>query len=172
MRFSLNVGGFLFLGPSEGLASLKLDLITHNQTWKIFKKIKPSELPQISTTTFHKFFATDLPSTTPTLNPPGSLPLFAYNTILQEVVSAGFVIDTAYIVHHSIGKARDLIMLPEGIPTLVLPKIIIDELKAVLIAALYQVKLKLVPVVYNHIRLSSHYGKEQSVKMSVYPICD
>lgn len=172
LRFSLNVGGFLFLGPSEGLASLKLDLITHNQTWKIFKKIKTSELPQISTTTFHKFFATDLPSTTPTLNPPGSLPLFAYNTILQEVVSAGFVIDTAYIVHHSIGKARDLIMLPEGIPTLVLPKIIIDELKAVLIAALYQVKLKLVPVVYNHIRLSSHYGKEQSVKMSVYPICD
>ena len=30
LRFSLNIGGFLFLGPSEGLASLKLDLITHN----------------------------------------------------------------------------------------------------------------------------------------------
>ena len=85
LRFSLNVGGFLFLGPSEGLASLKLDLITHNQTWKIFKKIKPSELPQISTTTFHKFFATDLPSTTPTLNPPGSLPLFAYNTFYKRL---------------------------------------------------------------------------------------
>ena len=28
LRFSLKVGGFLFLGPGEGLASLKLDLIT------------------------------------------------------------------------------------------------------------------------------------------------
>ena len=172
LRFSLNVGGFLFLGPSEGLASLKLDLIIHNQTWKIFKKTKPSEYPQISTNLFHKSFSVDLPPPAPNLTPTGSLPLYAYNAILQEVVSAGFIIDTAYLILHSIGNARELILLPEGTPALILTKIIIDELKVALIAALHQAKIKLIPVVYDHIAIPFQNGKEQSIKMSVHPICD
>lgn len=172
LRFSLKIGGFLFLGPSEGLSSLKRDLAVINQTWKIFKKIKPSDFPQIASTLVHKTYAQEprLPESSP--NPAGTLPLFAYNAILQEVVTSGFIIDTSYMILHSIGKARDLITLPEGTPTLNLPKIIIEELRVALIAALHQAKIKLIPVVYDHIRIPNHDGNEHSVKMSVHPICD
>lgn len=87
-------------------------------------------------------------------------------------MSAGFIIDTSYVLLHSIGKARELLILPEGIPSLILTKIIIEELKGTLIAALHQAKSKLMPVVYKNITIHQNSDKEQAIKMAVHPIRD
>lgn len=171
LRFNLNIGGFLFLGSSEGLTSLEPDLTVINPIWKFYKKTKRSPFPLhgliLHTNSLAK---APLPET---INlPTGSLPLYAYNAILQDVVSAGFIIDTSYVLLHSIGKARQLLMLPEGIPSLILPKIIIEELKGALIAALHQAKSKLTPVVYKNIIIQQSPDKDQSVKMTIHPIFD
>jgi two-component system CheB/CheR fusion protein len=171
LRFSLNVGGFLFLGASEGIPSLEPDLILKNPTWKIFKKTKRSNFPINSATAFTE----TLPiSSAASINfvPLRDLPLYAYNAILNDVVSSGFIIDAAYTVLHSIGKARELLMLPEGAPSLILPKIIIDDLKGALIAALHKVKHSLIPVVYENITIHLIHGKKQTLQMAVHPICD
>ena len=172
LRFSLNIGGFLFLGPSEGLSSLEPDLIANNQLWRIFKKTKRSNLPQVFTTLRAQSSTKELqlsPISTPLL---GSLPLYAYNAILQDVVSAGFIIDSSFVVLHSIGKAREMVALPEGAPTLILPKIIIDDLKAPLITALHEAKNKLIAIEYDHIPIHQSPDKVRIVKMAVHPICD
>lgn len=171
LRFSLNMGGFLFLGPSEHISSLEPDLIVKNQTWKIFKKNKRSNFPIISATRFIETLPIPLASSI-NHSPLGELPLYAYNTILRDVVSAGFIIDESYAVLHSIGKARELLILPEGAPSLILPKIIIDDLKGALIAALHKVKNKLIPVVYESIPIHPVHGKKQTIKMTVHPICN
>jgi two-component system CheB/CheR fusion protein len=167
LRYSLTLGGYLFLGSSEGVTSLEPDLIVNNQHWRVFQKIKPSHYPLI-----HAPKIIDLP--TPEINhtPQGLLPLHTYNAILQDVVTAGFIIDTSYKVLHSVGKARELVMLPEGLPTLVLTKIIIDDLKGALITALHKSKNTLLPVIYDQITIQTRDELQQIMNMSVHPILD
>ena len=172
LRFNLNIGGFLFLGSSEGLTALEPDLMATNPLWKIYKKTKRSHFPLHGITLHSNVLVKDNPPATINHPSSSSLPLYAYNAILQDVVSAGFIIDTSYVLLHSIGKARELLILPEGIPSLILTKIIIDELKGTLIAALHQAKSNLMPVVYKNITIHQNSGKERAIKMAVHPIRD
>ena len=172
LRFSLNLGGFLFLGPSESLSMLAPDLIVKNQLWKIFNKIKRSNFPQISTTRLAHPSAKDRRVSSSNHVPFGALPLYAYNAILHDVVSSGFIIDKSYAILHSIGTARELLMLPEGVPTLILPKIIIKDLKGALITALHQAEKSMMPVIYDNIVIHQSPGKEHVIKMAVHPIFD
>ena len=172
LRFNLNIGGFLFLGSSEGLKSLEPDLIMTNRLWKIYKKTNRSHFPMNGINISMDTLAKEIPPATLSHPQPGALPLYAYNAILQDVVSAGFIIDSSYTLLHSIGKAHELLILPEGIPSLILPKIIVEELKGALVTALHQSKHKLVPVVYNNILLHQNSAQEVTIKMSVHPIHD
>lgn len=148
------------------------DLIAINPLWRIFKKSKHSNFPQVSTTSNIQSLTKELQLSSINNAPCGSLPVYAYNAILHNIVSAGFIIDTSFVVIHSIGKAREMVMLPEGAPTLILPKIIIDDLRAALITALYEAKNKLIAVEYDHITMHQNDGKIRTIKMTVYPICD
>ena len=172
LRFNLNINGYLFLGSSEGVSTLDPDLEVTNPIWKIYKKINRSHFPLHSINIPTEVFVKEAPSTTIHHSSKGLLPLYAYNTILQEVVSAGFIIDSTYELLHSIGKARELLLLPEGLPSLILTKIIIEELKSALITALYQAKTKLLPVVYDHLEVHHNSVQEQNIKMAVHPILD
>ena len=172
LRFSLTIGGFLFLGPSEGLSSLEPELIVKNKQWKIFKKTKNSNYPLMATTPFADPILKGMQPITINHNPMGSFPLYAYNAILHDVVSSGFIIDTSYTVLHSIGNAREMVTLPEGIPILTLPKIIIHDLKNTLIAALNKAKNTLIPVVCDHIIMHQNHDKQHAIKMTVHPILD
>jgi two-component system, chemotaxis family, CheB/CheR fusion protein len=167
LRYSLNIGGFLFLGPSEGITALEPDLIAHNQQWRMFQKIKRSHYPLLPPPKIAEPLSHEISHT-----PQGLLPFYAYNAILQDVVSAGFIIDTSYTILHSVGKARELIMLPEGLPTLILTKIIMDDLKGALITALHKSKNILLPVVYDQVIIELNNGKQQILRMSVHPIFD
>ncbi len=172
LRFSLNVGGFLFLGPSEGLVSLMPDLIVKNQHWKIFKKIKHSGHTKFLRQAYVDPLSKQLPNLAQQPGATASLPLYAYHAILQDVVSSGFIIDDTLTVRHCIGQARALLIYPEGAPTLILPKIIVDELKGPLIIALHKVKHKLMPVTYDNIVMHQANDQQHIVKMAVHPICD
>jgi two-component system CheB/CheR fusion protein len=172
LRFSLNIGGFLFLGPSEGLTSLEPDLVVHNALWKLYKKNRNSHLPQVSTALHDRFLDKKSTSSSQSSVPSGSLPLYAYNAILQDVVAAGFIIDAMFVIQHSVGKAREMIKLPEGTPCLVLTKIIVDELKSTLIAALHEAKHALTSVQYHDIILHQVNEKQQNLNLTVHPIFD
>lgn len=172
LRFSLNIGGFLFLGPSEGLTSMLPDLVATNQIAKIFQKTKQSGSPFTSRPKFVELSNKNIQTEPVQISTPGSLPLYVYNNILQEVVVSGFIIDTSLTVLHSIGKAHELLGLPEGAPSLILPKIIIDDLKGALIAALHKVKNQLIPVLYENITIYQQGNKPQIMKMAIHPIFD
>lgn len=172
LRFSINIGGYLFLGPSEGISSTKPELIVKNQLWKIFKKFKRSNFPVILASRLVEPLIKDNRPSVLTQTALVELPLYAYNAVLQDIVSAGFIIDASYTLLHCIGKAREMVMFPEGVPNLILPKIIVDDLKGGLIAALHEAKTKLVPVIYNNIPLLQNHEKQRMVSMAVHPICD
>ncbi|OGT55191.1 MAG: hypothetical protein A3F17_08825 [Gammaproteobacteria bacterium RIFCSPHIGHO2_12_FULL_41_15] len=101
-----------------------------------------------------------------------TLPLYAYNAVLNEIISAGFIVDKFYTILHSIGKARELIILPEGLPSLILTTIILDDLKAPLVSALHQVENKRSSVIYDNLTFQTHQGEVRTLKMATYPIYD
>ena len=170
LRFSLTIGGYLFLGPSEMPARLKPDLIRINPLWKLFKKVNASVRPALS-----------LPMIIPPLSKTladfsgigyswDTVPLFVCDAILNEVISAGFIIDNHHALLHSVGKARKLINFPEGKPVLILTQIIIDELKAPLISTLYEAKLTQKSASAHQIKIPPGIFSEQKVNMTVHPI--
>lgn len=171
LRFSLNIGGFLLLGSSESILALETDLIVKNKNWRIYQKIKRSNIPLIATKLFPKTYAKEHPSLL-SHEIPKDLPLYVYNAILNEIIYAGFIMDKAYNLIHSIGQARKLILLPAGAPILILTNIIIDDLKAPLIAGLHQAKTNLKPAIYHNIIINANFFDKKSIEIGVYPIFD
>lgn len=172
LRFSLNIGGFLFLGPSESLANLAPDLVVKNQLWRIFNKTKRSPFPLISPLRIIQPLTEGTRSSANQHAQPGAVPVYAYNAILHDLIGAGFIIDSAYTVLHSIGKGREILRFPEGAPTLILTKIIHNDLKSALITALHKAQTSLVPVVYDNIAVEQAFDKKHTVKITIHPIID
>lgn len=84
LRFCLNIGGFLFLGPSESISTLAPELIVKNQQWKIFNKTKRSNFPLISATRLIQPSTKETRVSSINHAPLGALPLYAYNLISRE----------------------------------------------------------------------------------------
>lgn len=172
LRFSLNLDGFLWLGPSEGVPILQPDLTITNSTWKLFKKIHRSNFPKLISSPLNALRTITPPAKEIAFSAQASdlLPQYAYDAILADVVSSGFILDASWVILHSIGQARELLTLPEGVPVLILPKIIHDDLKGSLITALHQAKETLLPVKHDKINVHQADGKLIAITMTVHPI--
>ena len=115
-NFSLNVGGFLFLGPSENIGILKDSTVEVSKKWKIYKKVKASksfmfENPSYPESSGRRF-------TPPAIAIPhdklrNSLVENVLNKIMDEYSIAGVMVDHDCNVIETFGDYRKYLHLPE-----------------------------------------------------------
>ncbi|MCH7397282.1 ATP-binding protein [Belliella sp. DSM 107340] len=109
LHFCLNMGGYLFLGPSESLGDLKKSFIEQDKKWKIFKSIEVVQNLRnttYSTPGLERQMINPNLSTTPQKNlKKNNLTELVNHTLLEESGhEAGIWIDTNFEILHTIGN--------------------------------------------------------------------
>ena len=115
-NFSLNLGGFLFLGPSENIGLLKDSMLEISKKWKIYKKVKQAKAVALDTVSYSD-------STTRRFTPP-AVPLTADKSrktlvenvltkVMEEYTLAGVLVDKDCYVIETFGDYRKYLHLPE-----------------------------------------------------------
>lgn len=115
-NFSLNLGGFLFLGPSENIGVLKDSMVELSKKWKIYKKIKPAKSLALETSAYSD--STGLKFTPPA---PGvaadrsrkTLVENVLNKVMEQYTLAGVLVDKDCYVIETFGDYRKYLHLPE-----------------------------------------------------------
>lgn len=115
-NFSLTLGGFLFLGPSENIGVLKDSIVEINKKWKIYKKVKPAKSIAFETTSYND-------SATRRFTPPAlamtpdktrkALIESVLNKVLEEYTLAGVLVDKDCYIIETFGDYRKYLHLPE-----------------------------------------------------------
>ncbi|HSF45822.1 MAG TPA: CheR family methyltransferase, partial [Chitinophagaceae bacterium] len=115
-HFALNEEGYLFLGPSENIGSLKDVVEELDRKWKIYKCVDKTRLsgPESFSHPFDKItHATHIPSTK-TKNALNYLSDVFKETLLEEYEYAGIFIDRDFEVKQAIGHFKKFMDFPEG----------------------------------------------------------
>jgi two-component system, chemotaxis family, CheB/CheR fusion protein len=115
-NFSLNVGGFLFLGPSENIGMLKDNMVEVSKKWKIYKKVKPARSMALDAASY-----SDSPIKRFTPPPVGlsadrvrkSLVENVLNRVMEEYTLAGVLVDKDCYIIETFGEYRKYLHLPE-----------------------------------------------------------
>ena len=168
LQFSLNTGGFLFLGPSEIPASVRDGFQELNGKWKFYRKIandnryNPERFPS----------AQNYKSNVEVRHVPGK-----ENPIAKELAEdfkrlltdeygfAAVYIDKNFEVKEAIGDYKKYLSLPEKNISLQLLKMVRPEVSASLNAALRKVMKEGSKMTINNIRLR---GGENEKGVSIY----
>jgi two-component system CheB/CheR fusion protein len=116
-HFSLNVGGYLFLGPSESIGSLKDKVKEVSKKWKIYKNVIAAKSVGLELVSF-----TDK-NNNKQIQVPGSKADFDYSkkTIVENVLNrvaeqcnlAGALVDSDCNILETFGDYRKYLQLPE-----------------------------------------------------------
>jgi two-component system CheB/CheR fusion protein len=138
-HFSLNLGGVLFLGPSESPGTLIHDLETVDKHWRIYKKTSESRVkvdtrPQLAARNTH-----GLPPTRVPLSPNRySVPqlLGVYDALLEDLVPPSLLINDVGELVHAFGGASKFLHVRDGRQGLDVLDLLDGELKTLLAASL------------------------------------
>lgn len=116
-NFALNLGGFLFLGPSENIGVLKDSMVEISKKWKIYRKVKPAKSIAFETASSY----TDSPIrrfTAPsiTMTPERTrknLVEGVLNKVMEQYALAGVLVDKDCFIIETFGDYRKYLHLPE-----------------------------------------------------------
>jgi two-component system, chemotaxis family, CheB/CheR fusion protein len=137
-HFSLNVGGFLMLGPSESLGALEDEFTLVDRHWKIYSKRRDvrvfSSVRELSPAISAERMVLPLPGST-RLGVDGRLAR-AYDALLARYIPASVLVDDARRLLHSFGEVSRFFVRPEGRPTLDLVEMLAGDLRVAVAAAL------------------------------------
>lgn len=146
-HFALNLGGVLFLGPSESPGSLTHDFETIDKHWRIYRKTSDSRV-QVETRAPHSVRG-GRPSPPPSPRPPHSpnrysIPqlLGVYDALLTEVMPPGVLVNDAGELVHVFGGASKFLRLQDGRQGMNVIDLVEGELKS-LLTGMLQRALKL-----------------------------
>jgi two-component system CheB/CheR fusion protein len=136
-HFSLNLGGVMFLGPSETPGALSHDFSTIDKHWRIYKKTSESRVsvdtrPQL---TAKRISSVSSPVSSPALSSTRySVPqlLGVYDTLLGEIMPPSLLLNDARELVHAFGGASKLLHLQDGRQGLDILDLVDGELKALL----------------------------------------
>jgi two-component system CheB/CheR fusion protein len=110
-HFALSLGGFLFLGPSEGTGEVQGEFEVVERHWKIYRKSQESRLPVEMRVSLAPF-ATRPVGRAAT---PGDLRLArAYDVLLGRYVPSAVLVDERREVLHVFGDADQYLRPPSG----------------------------------------------------------
>lgn len=117
-HFALNIDGFLILGPSENIGTLKDAVVEIDRKWKIYRcVIKPSQgeytsfISPLTNGNFARNIGAGKPKAKNALNHISDL---FKETLLEEHNYAGFFIDQEFEVKQATGHFKKFINFPEG----------------------------------------------------------
>ena len=114
-NFAMNLGGFLFLGPSENIGILKDSMVELSKKWKIYRKVKPAKPVALEPASY-----TDSPVrrfAAPPLPPPDRSRRNLLEGVLSKVMEqyeiAGVLVDKDCLIIETFGDYRKYLQLPE-----------------------------------------------------------
>jgi len=168
LQFSLNTGGYLFLGPSEIPASVRDGLQELNGKWKIYRKIandnryNPERFP--STQAYRgNVEVRQMPGKENSIGK--ELSEDFKKLLTEEYGFAAVYIDKNFEVKEAIGDFKKYLSLPEKSISLQLLKMVRPEVSASLTTAIRKVMKDGTKITINNIRLR---GDEAEKGVSVY----
>ena len=115
-NFSLNLHGFLFLGPSESIGVLKDSMAEISKKWKIYKKVKPSKSIALETASYSDTTARRFNPPALVLTPDRSRKALVENVlnkVMEEYALAGVLVDNDCYIIETFGDYRKYLHLPE-----------------------------------------------------------
>lgn len=114
IHFSLNMDGYLFLGPSEHVGQAANSLQEIDKKWRIYKNVSRAKHVEGD----HIFSMLEKNANRPQVNkvknPLQHIPELFRDTILEENKFAGIFIDTNFEVKQATGNYKDYINLPDS----------------------------------------------------------
>lgn len=133
-HFGINEDGYLFLGSSENIGSLKEVMREIDKKWKIYQCTKKTPL-----VTYEDFKNSSqklpyiiAPNNRKAKNALNNIPEIFQDTLLDEFEYAGIFIDLNFDIKQAIGKFKDFISFPEGSFNFNLLKLVPTDLSVVL----------------------------------------
>jgi two-component system CheB/CheR fusion protein len=168
LSYSLNTGGYLFLGPSETPASISGLLAEVNSKWKIFRKTgnEKAYQPHFEPTTLYGT------SREVKANKEGELARSLVedfrDTLTEEFKYAAIYVDRAFEIKEAVGDFRHYLTLPQKFGSLNILKMVDNELGMALNAALRKMSKEGTKVTLNHIKLRSETA-ERYINVYVKP---
>ncbi len=141
LHFSLNNQGFLFLGPSETVASIKGNVQEINSRWKIYRKTNDSRLSMselnnsFSTRSLEKISPKVLDKV-PTTRAGKSISEDFRDVLAEDFGYAAVYVDQNFIVKEAIGDFRKYLSLPDNVINLNVLKMVPDDLAVLLSTAI------------------------------------
>lgn len=116
-NFSLNLGGFMFLGSSENIGILKDSMAEVSKKWKIYKKIKPAKSVAFETASYTDTTAKRYaPPAFAVSAPEKSRKALVENVltkVMEEFTFAGVLVDRDCYIIETFGDYRKYLHLPE-----------------------------------------------------------
>lgn len=159
-HFALRKEGFLFLGPSETLASLEDDYDVVERRWKVFRKVRDrTRAFEVSSPTH-----ATVPRSTQMRDPvPAPHILAVYDKILERFAPPGFLIDLNRTLLHTFGDATKFLSIPAGRVTTDILGLVAPALKAALGAAIHKVLANEAPMSFQ----ITHEGAVYEVRVEL-----
>ncbi|MBB6274129.1 two-component system CheB/CheR fusion protein [Pedobacter cryoconitis] len=156
LHFSLNKGGYLFLGSSETANILKGGISETADKWKIYQKSGAINYSSFNTyNTSGRLLISEEKNGKPLQEPPQSHFEKRFNKfIIDELGYAGIFIDKGYIIKEVIGNYKNFLSLPDQKIELNILKMVPKEVSVVLNTALRKVWKENVPVHLNRLRIN------------------
>jgi two-component system CheB/CheR fusion protein len=171
LQFSLNLGGCLFLGPSEVPSSVKESFEEINGKWRIFRKISNENrfLPERMYGNFQKNIKDLKTATHPKDNPA----LRELNEDFQKILTEEYGFAAVYVdrnleIKEAVGDFRKYLTLPDRIASLQLLKMVGSELGIALNAAIRKATKENTKVSLQHVKMKVG-DKEKNVNIFVRP---
>lgn len=171
-NFGLNKNGYLFLGPSESIATNKDSFIELDRKWKLYSKLETDSKAGYpgryeDRLSFHA--AIKKSKTTPARVPQSMSISDAVNeTVLGDFAIVGFYVDRNYIIQDTIGDYKKYLVFPEEGLKFNLLKMLPDAVSIPLNTAIIKAWKNSEPVMLNNL----HYqlkGQSISLVISVRP---
>lgn len=170
LQFSLNTGGFLFLGPSEIPASVREGFEEINGKWKFYRKISndnrynPERFPSTQTFKLQResrnysqdnIMAKELSED-------------FKNILTEEYGFAAVYVDKDLEIKEAVGDFKKYLFLPDKISNLNILKMVSSELSIALNAAIRKASKENIKVTLNNIRIRKE-DNEKSLNIFIRP---
>ncbi|HEX8515415.1 MAG TPA: chemotaxis protein CheB [Bacteroidia bacterium] len=173
IHFALNPGGFLFMGPSENIGSLKDSMKELSKKWKIFRNIaKPVMLTHdhyhpIVESKFNNPYSTAIK----TKNAFNNLPEIFKDVVMDEYNYAGILIDREFEVKQAIGNFKKYLNFQDGNFNLNILKLVPQDLSIALSSGVRKAMKESSKVVLKRIKIGEKEEK-RCVNIIIKPYLD
>ncbi|MBC2606621.1 chemotaxis protein CheB [Pelagicoccus albus] len=178
--FSLNVGGYLFLGPSESLGEMDSEFDIVDRQWNIFRERRdvrlppiinlPQQLPPSQTYAVGRSRYGEMPYGYPRRSGLDVDISQAYDELLGTYMSPSLLVDSSFQLLHVFGNASAFIQPPKGRTTLEVLNLVNGNLRLALNTALQRATKDREPFTLSNIPIDLENEERKFIDLTVRPL--